>query len=54
MNLYKLNAENKNTDLNSRFYILFIHDQGKKTKKRYPNKYLFSSLMEYNQRFSFE
>jgi hypothetical protein len=33
MNLYKLNTKNKNTNLHSRFYILFIHNQRKKTKK---------------------
>jgi hypothetical protein len=33
MKLYKLNAKNKNTNLYSRFYILFIRNQRKKTKK---------------------
>jgi hypothetical protein len=45
MNLYKLNAKNKNINLHSRFYILFIHNQRKKTKKQYPNKYPFLSLV---------
>jgi hypothetical protein len=33
MNLYKCNAKNKNMDLYNRFYILFIHNQRKNTKK---------------------
>ena len=33
MNLYKLNAQNKNTNLYTRFYILFIRNQRKTTKK---------------------
>jgi hypothetical protein len=33
MNIYKLNAKNKNTNLHRRIYILFIHNQRKKTKK---------------------
>jgi hypothetical protein len=33
MNLYKLNAQNKNTNLYIRFYILFIRNQRKTTKK---------------------
>ena len=33
MNLYKLNVKNKNTNLYSRFYILFIRNQRKMTKK---------------------
>jgi hypothetical protein len=32
MNLYKLNVKNKNTNLYSRFYILFIRNQSKMTK----------------------
>jgi hypothetical protein len=32
MNLYKLHAKNKNTNLHSRFYIIFIRKQ-KMTKK---------------------
>jgi hypothetical protein len=27
MNLYKLNGKNKNINLHSRFYILFIHNK---------------------------
>jgi hypothetical protein len=45
MNLYKLNAKNKNMNLHSRFYILFIHNQRKRPKNWYSNKYPFSSLM---------
>jgi hypothetical protein len=33
MNLYKLNTKNKFINLHSRFYILLIHNQRKKTKK---------------------
>ena len=33
MNLYKLNAQNKNTNLYIRFYIIFIRNQRKTTKK---------------------
>jgi hypothetical protein len=33
MNLYKLNDKNKNTNLYDRFYILFIRNQRKTTKK---------------------
>lgn len=36
MRLNKLNAKNKNIDLYSRFYILFMKE---KTKKQHPNKY---------------
>jgi hypothetical protein len=32
MKLYKLIDKNKNINLYSRFYILFIHNQRKKTK----------------------
>jgi hypothetical protein len=31
--LYKPNAKNENTNLHSRFYILFIHNQRKKDQK---------------------
>jgi preprotein translocase subunit YajC len=33
MNLYKINTKNKNINLYSRFYILLIRNQRKKTKK---------------------
>jgi hypothetical protein len=33
MNVYKLNVINKNTNLYSALYILFIHNQRKMTKK---------------------
>jgi hypothetical protein len=33
MSHYKLNAKDKNIYLHSRFYILLIHNQRKKTKK---------------------
>jgi hypothetical protein len=33
MNLYKVDVKNKNTNLYCRFYILFIHNQTKTTKK---------------------
>ena len=33
MNLYKLDVKNKNTNLYYRFYILFIRNQRKTTKK---------------------
>ena len=33
MNLYKLDVKNKNTNLYCRFYILFIRNQRKTTKK---------------------
>jgi hypothetical protein len=33
MNLYKLDVKNKNTKLYGGFYILFIHNQRKTTKK---------------------
>jgi hypothetical protein len=33
MNLYKLDVKNKNINLYCRFYILFIHNQRKTTKK---------------------
>jgi hypothetical protein len=32
-NLYKFNAKNKNTNLHCRFYIVFVHNQSKKTKQ---------------------
>jgi hypothetical protein len=32
MKLYKITAKNKDINLHSRFYILFIHNQRKKTK----------------------
>jgi hypothetical protein len=35
INIYKLNDKNKNTNLHSRFYILFIHSQRKRPKKWY-------------------
>jgi hypothetical protein len=34
MDLYKLKAENKNINSHSTFYILFIHKQRKKTKRK--------------------
>jgi hypothetical protein len=34
MNLNKLDVKNKNTNLYYIFYILFIHNQRKTTKKR--------------------
>jgi hypothetical protein len=33
MKLYKLNTQNKNINLHSRFYIIFIRNQKKKTQK---------------------
>jgi hypothetical protein len=33
MDLYKLNAKNKNTNLHSGFYPIFIHNQRKKRQK---------------------
>jgi hypothetical protein len=33
MDLYKLNAKNKNMNLYIRFYILFIHNKIKRQKK---------------------
>ena len=41
MNLYKLNAQNKNTNLYTRFYILFIRNKKKRPKNYLPNNYRF-------------
>jgi hypothetical protein len=44
MNLCKLNAKNKNTNLYNRFYILFIDSQRKWPKIDIWNKYLFLTI----------
>jgi hypothetical protein len=49
MNLYKLDVKNKNTNLYCRFYILFIRNQRKMTKKWLPNKYRFHRFHPYGQ-----
>jgi hypothetical protein len=33
MNVYKFNDKNKNINLHSRFYIIFINNKRKETKK---------------------
>jgi hypothetical protein len=42
MNLYNLNAKNKNTNLHSRIYIPFIHNQTK--NKQLISRYLFDFI----------
>jgi hypothetical protein len=44
MNLYKLNVKNKNTNLYGRFYILFIRNQRKTTKKLITEKISFPTV----------